>query len=49
MTTKINKSYVWLCNAGFETKLGGNLLNIKKDPGVSRFEFGVGFSVEASV
>ena len=27
----------------------GNLLNIGKDPGVSRFEFEIGFSVEASV
>ena len=26
----------------------GNLLNIGKDPGVSRFEFAIGFSVEAS-
>ena len=28
---------------------GGDLLNIRKDPGVSRFEFEIGFSVEASV
>ena len=26
----------------------GNLLNIGKDPGVSRCEFAIGFSVEAS-
>ena len=26
----------------------GELLNIGKDPGVSRFEFAIGFSVEAS-
>ena len=26
----------------------GNLLHIGKDPGVSRFEFAIGFSVEAS-
>ena len=26
----------------------GNLLNIGKDPGVSRFEFAIGLSVEAS-
>jgi hypothetical protein len=41
--------HIWLRNAGFETKLWGNLLNIRKDPGVSRFEFGIGFSVEASI
>ena len=41
--------YVWLWNADFETKLWGDLLNIRKDPGVSRFEFEIGFSVEASV
>jgi hypothetical protein len=29
--------------------LWGDLLNIRKDPGVSRFEFEIGFSVGASV
>jgi len=44
-----NKMFIWLWNAGFEAKLG-NLLNIiRKDPGKSRFEFEIGFSVEASV
>ena len=41
--------YVRLWNADFERKLWGDLLNIRKDPGVSRFEFEIGFSVEASV
>jgi hypothetical protein len=45
----MTKIYVWLFNAGFETKLGRDLLNIRKDPEVSRFEFGIGFSVEVSV
>jgi len=29
--------------------LWGNLLNIGKDPGVFRFEFEIGFSIEASI
>ena len=41
--------HIWLRNAGFETKLWGNLLNIRKETGGSRFEFEIGFSVEASV
>ena len=45
----MTKIYVWLCDAGFEIKLGGDLLNIRKDPEVSRFEFGIGFFIEASV
>jgi hypothetical protein len=29
-------------------QIWGNLLNIGKDPGASRFEFAIGFFVEAS-